>query len=81
MCNREILNGDDVTEEPIRKDAAAMLRQLLDVVERGELDAPGSQGARLLRRIEGAVAGLEAASPQEGEEGSGPVGDDDRLAE
>lgn len=39
--------------------AAAMLRRLLDAVEEGDLDAPGSHGARLLRRMEGAAAALE----------------------
>lgn len=39
-----------------------MLRRQLEAVERGELDAPGSQGARLLRRIEGAVIALEETS-------------------
>jgi hypothetical protein len=62
----EILNGDDMTEESIRKDAAEALRRLLDAEERGELDAPGSQGARLLRRMEGAAAGLEATAPTDG---------------
>ena len=47
--------GDDA-----RKEAAAVLRRLLDAVDDGQLDAPGSQGARLLRRMEGAVAAWEA---------------------
>src|SRR5687767_14881586 len=45
------------------EEAAAALGRLLDAVERGELDAPGSHGARLLRRMEGAVAGLVVAAP------------------
>jgi hypothetical protein len=42
-------------------DAAAVLRQLLAAVAEGQLEAKGPAGARTLRRIEGAVAALEAA--------------------
>jgi len=42
-----------------RQQAAAMLRRQLEAVQRGELDAPGSHGARLLRRLEGVVIALE----------------------
>jgi hypothetical protein len=41
-------------------ETAELLRRLLDAVEKGELDASSSQGARLVRRIEGAVLTLEA---------------------
>ena len=40
-------------------ETAELLRQLLDAVDAGELDASSSQGARLVRRIEGAVLTLE----------------------
>jgi hypothetical protein len=41
-------------------EAAELLRRLLAAVEAGQLDASSAQGARLLRRIEGAVLMLEA---------------------
>ncbi|MHB8670801.1 MAG: hypothetical protein ACYDAD_09630 [Acidimicrobiales bacterium] len=43
-------------------DAAAMLRRVLDAVDRGELDASGSAAASLVRHLEGAAAVLEIAS-------------------
>jgi hypothetical protein len=43
-------------------EAAVLLRRLLDAVEEGRLDASSSHGARLLRRIEGAVLALEAVA-------------------
>lgn len=43
-------------------ETAALLRRLLDEVEAGRLDAPGSAGARLLRRLEGAATAFEVAS-------------------
>lgn len=45
-----------------KDDAATMLRRLLEAIEHGELEAPGSQGARLLRRMEGAIAALDIAT-------------------
>ena len=45
---------------PERKRAAAILRLLLAAVESGEMTAGGPAGARLQRRIEGAISALEA---------------------
>ena len=47
-----------------RHKAAAVLRALLAAVESGELTARGPAGARLVRRLEGAISVLaaEAAS-------------------
>jgi len=45
---------------PERQEAAAVLRTLLAAVESGELTAAGPAGARLQRRIEGAISALEA---------------------
>ena len=44
-----------------RTEAADLLRSLLDEVKAGRLVAPGSIGARLLRRMEGAAVALEAS--------------------
>jgi len=44
-------------------EAAAALRALLATVERGEIDADTPQARRLLRRLEGALAAWEPASP------------------
>lgn len=41
---------------------AALIRRLVDAVERGELTATGPKGLALLRRLEGAAAALEAAA-------------------
>jgi hypothetical protein len=46
-------------------ETAELLRRLLDAIEKGELDASSAQGARLLRRIEGAVLTLEAIATSE----------------
>ena len=43
-----------------RQEALAVLRALLAAVESGELTAAGPAGARLQRRIEGAISALEA---------------------
>lgn len=53
---------DAGVEEPaeVARDAAAMLRRVLDAVERGELDAKGGRAVASMRQIEGAVAALEA---------------------
>lgn len=49
-------------------EAAAMLRRLLEAVERGDLEAGGGQGVALMGQIEGAVAALEGApGPDAGE--------------
>ena len=50
------MKSDDLAE------AARLLRAVLDAVEAGELEANGGQAVALVRRIEGAVAALEAAS-------------------
>lgn len=56
-----------------RRGAAAVLRRLLAGVEEGTLSAPGSAGGRLLRRLEGAVLGLEAGTVQQAPAGrTGP---------
>jgi hypothetical protein len=48
----------------IASETAALMRRLIDAVERGELDADTMSARRLLRRIEGATMALEAiASP------------------
>jgi len=41
-------------------ETAELVRRLLEAVEAGELDASSAQGARMLRRIEGAALTLEA---------------------
>jgi hypothetical protein len=41
-------------------ETAALMRRLLDAVERGELEAETMSARRLLRRIEGATMTLEA---------------------
>lgn len=43
-----------------RHDAATALRRFLDAVEAGELEADSAQAKALLRRLQGAVSGLEA---------------------
>jgi hypothetical protein len=47
-------------------ETAEVLRRLLDAVEAGELDASSAQGARMLRRIEGAALTLEAIAAPAG---------------
>jgi hypothetical protein len=51
-----VANRRDVAE------AAAVLRRLLDLVARGELDVSAGQGTAMLRRIEGAAVALEESS-------------------
>lgn len=51
--------------ERARREAAEMLRMLLDAQARGDLEAPGPQGARLARRMEGAATALEISSRPE----------------
>lgn len=43
-----------------RLEAAEGIRRLLDLVEQGEIEADSPQARRLLRRLEGAQAALEA---------------------
>ncbi len=43
-----------------RREVAALLRRVLAMVERGELKADDPVSRRFLRRLEGAVAALEA---------------------
>lgn len=50
-------------------EAAVMFRRLIEAVERGDLDAGGSQGRRLLRRMEGAATALDEASRRRGRPG------------
>lgn len=42
--------------------AADVLRALLAKVEAGEIDAPGPRGAAVVRRLEGALLGLDEAT-------------------
>jgi hypothetical protein len=49
------------------RENVALLRRLLAAVERGELTAQTPQARSLLRRLEGAVAALEALDPTEPE--------------
>ncbi len=44
-----------------RRDAAQAVRRIVDAVEAGELEADSAQAKALLRRLQGAVSGLEAA--------------------
>ncbi len=39
--------------------AARVLRAILKAVDVGELEAPGPEGKRLIRRVEGAITALE----------------------
>lgn len=49
-----------------RNEAAQILRRFVAAVESGELEANSTRAKALLRRIEGAVVGLEAEEPSEG---------------
>ena len=49
-------------------EAADLLQSLLDALDQGELTASGAQGARLRRRIEGAIVGLRLSRDQGTEE-------------
>jgi hypothetical protein len=42
--------------------AAAVLREVLARVDSGELEAPGARGSAVVRRLQGALLGLETAS-------------------
>jgi hypothetical protein len=44
---------------------ADVLRRLLEMVERGELDAPGRRGKAVVARLEGVLLGLAVASGRE----------------
>ena len=48
-----------VTVRAEAREAAAILRRLLDAVERGELTADGPLGSRVLRQLHGAAVALE----------------------
>ena len=50
-----------------------MLRDILEAVERGELEANGPRAKALVRRLEGAVAAFEADAPI----AQGTTGEDD----
>lgn len=54
--------GDSLGQEnhPDPQESAALLRRLLEAVERGELEANTPQARALLRHLEGAVSALEA---------------------
>jgi hypothetical protein len=47
-------------ERNVEVEAAAMIRRILDAVERGELAPGGVEGTAMVRRLEGAVVALEA---------------------
>jgi hypothetical protein len=49
-----------VTIETTAQEAAAMIRRVLDAVERGELTAGSARALALVRRLEGAALALEA---------------------
>lgn len=51
-----------VTTETTRHATAALLRRLLELVDSGELQAVEPEAALLVRRMEGAVVGLEVGS-------------------
>jgi len=44
------------------RDAAAMVRRLLEAVERGEIEANSGQAVALVRRLEGAAVAWEEAA-------------------
>lgn len=52
----------------VQAETAAMLRRLLEAVERGELAAGGARGVALVHRLEGAVVALEGAAGSGGTE-------------
>lgn len=45
--------------DEVQREAAAVLRRILDAVGRGELDAETPQARRLARRMEGATGALD----------------------
>jgi hypothetical protein len=61
------LEGVLMADQVDVRENAALLRRLLAAVERGELTAETPQARSLLRRLEGAVAALEALDPSEPE--------------
>lgn len=58
--------GSSVQNGVVRRadiaEAAALLRRLLEAVDRGELDATTPSAKALVRRMEGAAVALEAAT-------------------
>ena len=59
------------TEDPVDSmsdltEAAALLRELLDAIKAGELTAAEPRAVALVRRLEGALIGLEQASKSRG---------------
>jgi hypothetical protein len=52
------------TSDPA-KQTADVLRRLLEMVERGELDAPGRRGKAVVARLEGVLLGLGVATGRE----------------
>lgn len=55
----ETTEPDSGASTEARHEAAQVLRRLLLAVEAGELEAKDSHAKALLRRVEGAVVGLE----------------------
>ena len=49
--------------EQTQSGSAIALGQLVELVEAGDFDAPSGQGLRMVHRIEGATAALEALGP------------------
>ncbi len=46
--------------QSVEAEAGTLIRRVLEAVERGELEAGGTHGVALLRRLEGAAVALEA---------------------
>ncbi|MDQ6947680.1 MAG: hypothetical protein M3256_15775, partial [Actinomycetota bacterium] len=59
MPGEDELSVSGSTGREARREAAQVLRRFLATVESGELDANSAHAKALLRRIEGAVVGLE----------------------
>ena len=46
----------------VERETAELLRRLLEAIDRGQVEANGPRAIALRRRIEGAIAALEAAA-------------------
>ena len=60
--------GTTVGDERYRKEAAALLRRLIEAVDRGELTATTPQARALLRHLEGAASALTALDDERAKE-------------
>lgn len=54
-----------VSADKTSRDAAAMLRRVLEATERGDLEGESARARALVRRIEGAVVALETPRPKQ----------------